>query len=127
MVELVDHPSQLLVADVLPELPGDPPQVPQADPPGLVVVEQPEGLQDLLPGVPLQDAVRHCGGGLVLAIRGRGAALTPQRAELTDFVEVLEGDLSGPVPVVVPEDLQDVHLLHLEAERAHRHLGISLW
>lgn len=60
-VKLVDHAAQLVIADVFSEFSSDSSQVPQTDPPWLVIIEQFEGLQDLLLWIPLQDQVRYYG------------------------------------------------------------------
>ena len=67
---------------------------------GLVVVEEPEGLHDLLPRVPLAHLGRH------------------------HLQELLEVDGAGAVLVDVRDHLLDLLLLGLEAERAHRHLEL---
>ena len=50
-VSLVDHLLELLVGHVLTELLGDALEVLERDLARLVVVEEPEGLQDLLLGI----------------------------------------------------------------------------
>lgn len=47
-IELIDHAAQLLICDALSKLSGHTSQVPHADPPGVVIIKQLKGLQDLL-------------------------------------------------------------------------------
>merc|ERR1719171_1379200 len=56
-IRLVDHLLELLVRHSLAELLRDPLQVLEGDLPGLVVVEEPEGLQNLVLRIAVQDLV----------------------------------------------------------------------
>merc|ERR1719515_85812 len=56
---LVDHLLELLIRHPLPKLLSHALQVLEGDLPRLVVVEEPECLQDLVLRVPVQDLVRH--------------------------------------------------------------------
>merc|ERR1712151_31469 len=58
-IGLVDHLLQLLVSHALAELLRHPLQILKGDLASLVVVEEPEGLEDLVFGVAVQDLVRH--------------------------------------------------------------------
>ncbi|CAH0371854.1 unnamed protein product, partial [Pelagomonas calceolata] len=99
-IRLVDHLLELLVRHVLAELLRDALQVPERDLARLVVVEEPEGLQDLLAAVLLAHLRRH------------------------HLEELREVDRAGPVLVDVRDHLLDLLLLRLEAQRAHRHLQL---
>merc|ERR1711920_604914 len=99
-VGLVDHLPELLVRHALSQLLGHTLQVLERNLAGLVIVEQPEGLQDLVLRVAVQDLVRH------------------------HLQELLVADRSAAVVVDVGDHLLDLLFLRLEAEGAHRDLQL---
>lgn len=90
---------QALTADVLPQLLGHALEVFEGDLARLIVVEESEGLEDLLPRV----ALRHLGGH--------------------HRQEVVEADGAGAVGVHVGDHLLHLLLLGLEAQGAARGKG----
>merc|ERR1719330_363821 len=124
-VGLVDHLLKLLVGHPLPELLGDPLQVLEGDLAGLVVVEEPEGLEDLVLRVAVQDLVCHHLQELFVAYRSTAVVvdigdhlldllllrLEPQGTH--GNLELLGVDLSGAVGVKEVEGLLDLLLLLL--------------
>mmetsp|Transcript_14116 Transcript_14116/g.27867 ORF Transcript_14116/g.27867 Transcript_14116/m.27867 type:complete len:205 (-) Transcript_14116:16-630(-) len=99
-ISLIDHLLELLIRHVLAKLLGHALQVLERDLPGLVVVEEAEGLDDLLHRVALGHLGRH---------------------HLEELVEV---DGARPVRVDVRNHLLDLLLLGLEAEGAHGNLEL---
>jgi hypothetical protein len=99
-VGLVDHLLQLLVSHRLAQLAGNALQVLEGDLARAVVVEQPEGLQDLLPRVALRDLASH------------------------QLHEVRELDHALSLPVHLRNHLLHLLLLGLEPQRTHRHLEL---
>merc|ERR1719428_1707607 len=99
-VRLVDHLLELLVRHPLAELLGHPLQVLEAALAGLVIIEQAEGLKDLVLRVAVQDLLRH------------------HRHELREL------DRARAVVVDVLDHLLDLLLLRLEAKSAHRNLEL---
>ena len=97
-VGLVYHLLQLFLGHCLPQLPRHPLQVLQRYLPGPVVVEQSEGLEDLLPGVSFCDFTSH------------------------KFHKISELDDSLALPVDLSDHLFDFLLLGLEAEGSHGNL-----
>merc|ERR1719387_78155 len=97
---LVDHLLELLIRHPLPKLLSHALQVLEGDLPRLVVVEEPECLQDLVLRVPVQDLVRH------------------------HLQELLVLDRPAAVVVDIRDHLLDLFLLWLETQSAHRHLQL---
>merc|ERR1719321_220667 len=144
-VSLVDHLLQLLVRHPLPELLRHPLQVLEGDLPGLVVVEEPEGLQDLVLRVAVQDLVRHHLEEL-LVLDGPGAVIIDVRDHLLDllllgleaqgahrYLQLLRVNGAGPIRVEEVEGLLDLLLLLLGelllllppgTDAAERHAGV---
>merc|ERR1719161_3211754 len=99
-VRFVDHLLQLLVRHPLPKLLRDALEVLERDLSGLVVIEEPERLEDLVLRVTVKDLLRH------------------HRHELRKF--------DGPRPIIVDvlDHLLDLLLLRLEAKSAHGDLEL---
>merc|ERR1740123_1370776 len=124
-VGLVDHFLELLVGHPLAELLGDPLQVLEGDLACLVVVEEAEGLEDLVLWVAVQDLVRHHLQELFVAYRPTAVVvdigdhlldllllrLEPQGTH--GNLELLGIDLSRAVGVKEVEGLLDLLLLLL--------------
>jgi hypothetical protein len=83
LVGPANHALQIFLAEILPDLQCDPAQVPHADEPGLLSVEQGEDLVDVVASVVLQQ---------------------PRRQQVD---ELFEGDVAGALAVQVQNDLVD--------------------
>merc|ERR1719387_1172954 len=95
---LVDHLLELLIRHPLPKLLSHALQVLEGDLPRLVVVEEPECLQDLVLRVPVQDLVRH------------------------HLQELLVPDRPAAIVIHIRDHLLDLLLLRFETQSAHRKL-----
>merc|ERR1719337_261328 len=99
-ISFVDHLLKLLISHSLSELLGHALQVLERDLAGLIVIKQPEGLEDLILGVAIQDLVRH------------------------HLEELFVLDGTTAIVVDVRDHLLNLFLLGLEAKSAHGNLEL---
>merc|ERR1712159_75784 len=92
-ISFVNHFLQLLVGHVLTELLGDTLKVLERDLAGLIVIEQPEGLEDLLLRVLLTHLSRHHLKELV-EVNSARTILVDQVERFTDLLTLLLGKFS---------------------------------
>mmetsp|Transcript_67843 Transcript_67843/g.147829 ORF Transcript_67843/g.147829 Transcript_67843/m.147829 type:complete len:236 (-) Transcript_67843:56-763(-) len=99
-VGLIDHLLQLLICHAFAQLLGHSLQILEGDAASLIVVEESEGLQDLVLRVAVQDLVGH------------------------HLQELLVTDGAAAVVIDVRDHLLDLLLLGLETQGAHRDLQL---
>merc|ERR1712023_512038 len=95
-IRFVDHLLKLLVRHPLPKLLRDALEVLERDFPGLVIIEEPESLEDLVLRVTVENLLRH------------------------HCHELRELDGARPIIVDILDHLLDLLFLWLEAESTHR-------
>merc|ERR1719164_162536 len=97
---LVNHFLELLIRHSLPELLSHALQILEGDLSCLVIIEEPECLQDFVFGVPVQDLVRH------------------------HLQELFVLDRPAAIVIDIRDHLLDLLLLRLETQGTHGHLQL---